>query len=78
MEVREFTKSKPVPADVKSKIMEAARLTGNSMNTQHWRFIVIQDKSNLKRLAEDTNTGTWAAGCDFAVIILTDPRYPAT
>ena len=76
VEVREFSKGKPVPADVKSRILEAARLTGSSMNTQHWRFIIVQDKGNLKRLADDSNTGAWAAGCDFAVIILTDPKVP--
>jgi len=76
VEVREFSKDKPVPADVKSRILEAARLTGSSMNTQHWRFIIIQDKENLKRLADDSTTGPWAVGCDFAVIILTDPKVP--
>jgi nitroreductase len=76
VEVREFSKSKPVPADVKSRILEAARLTGSSMNTQHWRFIIVQDKGNLKRLADDSTSGAWAAGCDFAVIILTDPNVP--
>ncbi|MCL5067914.1 MAG: nitroreductase family protein [Thaumarchaeota archaeon] len=74
MEVREFSKSRPVPADVKSKILEAARLTGSSMNTQHWRFIIVQE--NLKQLADDSRTGAWVAGCDFAVIILTNPKVP--
>ena len=46
------------------------------MNTQHWRFIIVQDKGNLKRLADDSTTGPWVAGCDFAVIILTDPKVP--
>jgi nitroreductase len=76
VEVRAFAKDKPVPKDVKSKILEAARLTGSSMNTQHWRFIVIQDRENLKRLAGDSTTGPWAAGADMAVVILTDPKVP--
>jgi nitroreductase len=46
------------------------------MNTQHWRFIVVQDKENLKRLADDSTTGRWVTGSDFAVIILTDPKVP--
>jgi nitroreductase len=75
VEVRQFSK-KPIPADIKSKILEAARLTGSSMNTQHWRFIVVQDRTNLKRLADDSTSGGWAAGSDFAVIILTNPRVP--
>jgi nitroreductase len=76
VEVREFSKSKPVPQDLKSRILEAARLTGSSMNTQHWRFIVVQDKGNLKRLADDSTSGAWAANCNFVVIILTNPRVP--
>lgn len=75
VEVRQFAK-KPVSSDEKSKILEAARLTGSSMNTQHWRFIVIQDRNNVKRLAEDSTTGGWAASSDFAVIILTNPKVP--
>lgn len=73
--MRQFA-SKRVPAEVKSRILEAARLTGSSMNSQHWRFIVVQDKANLKRLADDSTTGPWSAGCDFAVIILTNPKIP--
>ncbi|MHB2036228.1 MAG: nitroreductase family protein [Nitrososphaerales archaeon] len=76
LEVREFSKSKSVAADVKSRILNAARLTGSSMNTQHWRFVIVQDKENLKQLADDSNTGPWVAGADFAVIILTDPKVP--
>ena len=44
------------------------------MNTQHWRFIIVQE--NLKRLADDSTSGGWVAGCDFAVIILTNPKVP--
>ncbi len=73
--MRAFSK-KPVPADVKARILEAARLTGSSMNTQHWRFIVVQDEGNLKQLADDSSTGGWSADSDFSVIILTDPKVP--
>ena len=75
LDVREF-KSQRVPGDVKRKVLEAARLTGSSMNRQHWRFIVVQDRSNLKKLAADSTSGRWVAGADFAVIILTDPKVP--
>ncbi|MHB1869192.1 MAG: nitroreductase family protein [Nitrososphaerales archaeon] len=49
MEVREFSKSKSFAADVKSRVLAAARLTGSSMNTRHWRFVIVQDKENSKR-----------------------------
>jgi len=41
-EVREFNE-KQVPSEIKMKILEAARLTGSGLNTQHWRFIVLED-----------------------------------
>jgi nitroreductase len=43
LDIREFD-SKDIPPDIKSKIMEAARLTGSGLNTQHWRFIVVEEK----------------------------------
>jgi nitroreductase len=73
LEVRQF-KDQPVPADVKSKVLEAARLTGSSNNTQHWRFILVQDRQSLNRLAEDSTTGGWVKGANFAVIVLTNPK----
>jgi len=77
LDVREFAVKK-VPGETKKKILEAARLTASSMNTQHWRFVLVQDRSNLKRLAADSMTGKWVEGADFAIIILTDPKVPGS
>jgi nitroreductase len=75
LDIREYS-SKNVPAGVKLKILEAARLTGSGMNVQDWRFILVQGTDQIKRLAEDSTTGAWVGGSNFAVIVLTDPRYP--
>jgi nitroreductase len=74
LEVREFS-TQEVPSEIRSKILEAARLTGTGMNTQHWRFIMVEKKDNLKKLAEDSTSGSWVAGANFAVIVLTNPQY---
>jgi nitroreductase len=74
LEVREFSPQE-VPSEIRSKILEAARLTGTGMNTQHWRFILIEKKENLKRLADDSTSGSWVAGANFAIIVLTNPKY---
>jgi nitroreductase len=74
IESRSFS-SKPVSPDVKLKVLEAAHLTGSGMNSQHWRFILIQDKQNLQRLAADSTTGLWVNEANFAVIVLTNPKY---
>lgn len=75
LDISEFS-SKNVPAGVKLKILEAARLTASGMNVQHWRFILVQGPDQLKRLAKDSSTGAWVEGSNFAVIVLTNPRYP--
>src|ERR687883_306791 len=74
LEVREFS-SQDVGSEIRSKILEAARLTGTGLNTQHWRFIVVKDKGNLKRLAQDSTSGSWVASANFAIIVLTNPKY---
>jgi nitroreductase len=75
LDVREFA-SKQVPGEIKRKILEAARLTSSSQNSQHWRFVVIQDRSNLKKLALDSSSGLWIENADFAILILTNPKQP--
>jgi nitroreductase len=72
LDVREFS-SKTVPISIKATVLEAARLTQSGTNSQHWRFILIQDPKNLKRLADDSSWGKWVAGANFAVIVCTDP-----
>ncbi len=73
LDIREFSNRK-VPAEVKTKVLEAARLTGSGVNKQHWRFILVQDLETLRTLASDSTSGNWVKGANFAVIILTDPK----
>lgn len=74
LQIREFA-SRPVPADVKGKILEAGRSTGTGMNTQHWRYLLVQEPADVKRLAQDSTSGRWVAGANFAIVILTTPKY---
>jgi nitroreductase len=73
LDVRQFSQKK-VPADVKMKVLEAARAAQSGMNKQHWRLVLVQNKESIKKLAEDSTSGPWVAGADFAVIVLTDPK----
>jgi hypothetical protein len=34
-----------------------------------------KDKNNLKKLPEDSTSGQWTVGANFAIILLTDPNY---
>jgi len=74
LEPMEYAK-KHIPADVKKKVLEAARLTASGINCQHWRFVLIQDPALVRRLADDSTTGHWVASADFAVLVLTNPKY---
>jgi len=74
LETKEYA-GKRVPDDVKMKVLEAARLTASGINAQHWRFILVQDAVRLKKLADDSTTGKWVGSADFAVIVLTNPKY---
>jgi nitroreductase len=73
LDVKEFD-TRPVGKEIKKAVLEAARLTQSGVNSQHWRFILVQDPNNIARLAEDSTTGSWVAGAGFAVIICTDPK----
>ena len=66
--------SEEVPAEVISKVLDAARFSGTGKNIQHWRFVLVRDKDNLERLAEASTSGGWVKNANFAVIVLTDPR----
>ena len=77
LDVREFA-DRRVEDAMKTKILQAARFTGSSSNSQHWRFILVQDKKNLATLAQDSATGQWVKNADFAVIINIDPKVPGS
>jgi len=77
LDLREFA-DKHVDDRTKTRILQAARFTGSSMNSQHWRFILVQDKKNLAMLAQDSTSGPWVKSADFAVIINVDPNVPGS
>ena len=72
LDIRQYD-AKKVPAEVKQRVLEAARSAGTGMNKQHWKFVLVQDKESVKQLAADSTSGGWVAGANFAVIVCTDP-----
>lgn len=74
LDIRDYAQ-KDVPSKVKVEILNAARMAGTGMNKQHWRFILVQGKDRLDQLAKDSTSGSWVRGANFAVIVLTDPKY---
>ena len=45
-------KNTPIPRDKIIKILEAARLAPSASNRQPWHFIVVEDKDDIKKLAQ--------------------------
>lgn len=74
IEVREYA-DEPVSADVREDVFEAARLAPSGKNTQHWRFVLVDEAEALERLADLSTTGGWIDGADFAAVVVTDPDY---
>ena len=73
LDISEFDPDRKISPEVKMNVLEAARMTGSGVNSQHWRFVLVQDKHNLRKLARDSTTGKWIENCNFAVILLTNP-----
>lgn len=45
-------KRDPIPEEVMSRVMEAARLAPSGKNLQPWKFILVQDEGMKMKLAE--------------------------
>lgn len=66
---RSFT-DEPIADDVLRDILEVARWTGSSKNSQPWHLIVIRDKAMLAQLAECGMYAGFLAGADTAIVIV--------
>ncbi|MEM0381810.1 MAG: nitroreductase family protein [Nitrososphaerota archaeon] len=74
LDVRNYS-PKEVPWEDKLSILDAGRMAGSGMNSQHWRFILLDKREDLQKLADISITGKWVSGANFAVVVLTDSRY---
>lgn len=67
--VRKY-QDKPVPRDLVRRIIDAARLTGSSMNRQPWHFIVVENQNILRQLGSLAPTGNYVAQARLAVVVV--------
>jgi nitroreductase len=70
-QVRQY-KPDPVPEDVLKELLEVARWTGSSRNTQPWHFVVITDKDVLRQVSELRPPINWMAGAPLGIAIVLD------
>jgi nitroreductase len=61
-----------VPDDTLRRVVEAGRLTGSAQNLQPWHFIVVQERSTLRRLGALARTGAHVAQAAAAVVVAVD------
>jgi nitroreductase len=60
---------KPITAELLWRIVEAGRLTGSAMNTQPWRFVVIENRETIRRIGALTRTGPYVAQAPLVIVV---------
>ena len=70
-QIRQYARE-AVPDDVVRQLLEVARWTGSSKNSQPWHFIVLRDADALRRISELRPNINWVAGAPLAIAIVLD------
>lgn len=65
-----------VPDDVLEELLEIARWTGSSRNTQPWEFIVITDPEQLRQISQVRTPINWVADAPLAIAIVLSGSNP--
>jgi len=60
---------RPIPDDVVHRIIEAAHLTGSSMNMQPWQFVVVRDRDALRQLGKLARSGPYIKDAPLAIVV---------
>jgi nitroreductase len=70
-QARQFS-PQAVTDDELREMLEIARWTGSSRNTQPWHFIAISDKDQLQAISRLRTAINWVAGAPLAIAIVLD------
>ena len=65
-------KPDPIPEDLLHKILQSARWSPSSSNTQKWSFIVIQDRETLEKRAPIATQGPFIGQAPLAIAVVMD------
>src|SRR3954468_1862146 len=71
-------KPDPIPPDALQELLEIARWTGSSRNTQPWKFVVITDKDQLRRISQVRPAINWVADAPLAIAIILNGESDTT
>jgi nitroreductase len=61
---------RPVPDEVVQQLLEVARWTGSSRNTQPWHFVVINHEEQLREISQIRTPINWVADAPLAIGIV--------
>lgn len=70
-QIRQYAPER-VPDEVIARLLEVARWTGSSRNTQPWHFIVINDPEQLRRIGALRAAINWVAAAPLGIAIVLD------
>lgn len=70
--VRQIRQYRPevVPDEIIQELLEVARWTGSSRNTQPWHFVVLTDPEQLRRISQVRDAINWVATAPLAIAIV--------
>jgi hypothetical protein len=60
----------PVPQDVLNDLLQVARWTGSSRNSQPWHFVVVTDKEHLRQISQLRTAINWVADAPLAIVLV--------
>ncbi len=71
-QVRQIRQYRPdaIPDELVQQLLEVARWTGSSRNTQPWHFIVLTDPEQLYRISRVREAINWVASAPLALAIV--------
>ena len=69
--VRRFTQV-PVPDEIVTQILKAARWAPSSRNQQPWHLVVVRDREMLAKIGRIAGTGSFVAEAPLAVAVVMD------
>jgi nitroreductase len=67
---------RPVPDEIVQELLEVARWTGSSRNTQPWHFVVINHEEQLREISQIRPPINWVADAPLAIGIVLNGDSP--
>jgi len=75
--IRRFTEQE-VDDDTVERLLRAAMMAPSARDQQPWHFIVLRERSTLRRIAESCPNASMAAEAPLAVLVCADSRLEKT